>query len=220
MITKICTKCKKEKPLSEFNKQKGGKYGVRGQCKKCFHKYVKSYRDRNKKRNRKKVKAYSQKVVTKICPKCKIEKPLSEFYEDNSRKLGVRCYCKLCIIEIRKIKYQKNPKRYKEYVRNYNLKNRKKLKEKRNKLRNRKRKYIHDYKSQKVCEICGEDDPIVLAFHHINPNDKKYVMDDLIRERTCFETFLKRFDEEVRKCKILCANCHLRIHYKERNNNI
>jgi len=40
MITKICTKCKKEKPLSEFNKQEGGKYGVRGQCKKCFHKYL------------------------------------------------------------------------------------------------------------------------------------------------------------------------------------
>ncbi|GAH19577.1 unnamed protein product [marine sediment metagenome] len=143
--------------------------------KSVLHKYVKSYRDRNKKRNRKKVKACSQKLVTKICPKCKIEKPLSEFYKDNGRKLGVRCYCKLCIIEIRKIKYQKNPERYKEYVRNYNLKNRKKLKEKRNKLRNRKRKYIHDYKSQKVCEICGEDDPIVLAVHHINPNDKKYV---------------------------------------------
>jgi len=32
---KICTKCKVEKPFSEFHKQKGRKDGYRSQCKEC-----------------------------------------------------------------------------------------------------------------------------------------------------------------------------------------
>lgn len=35
VITKICTKCKQEKPLSEFNNQKAGKYGKRATCREC-----------------------------------------------------------------------------------------------------------------------------------------------------------------------------------------
>ena len=35
MQTKTCTKCKVEKPLTEFHKRKNGKYGVNSQCKPC-----------------------------------------------------------------------------------------------------------------------------------------------------------------------------------------
>ncbi len=38
---KVCTKCKQEKELTEFPKQKGRKFGVGSQCKRC----VKAYRD-------------------------------------------------------------------------------------------------------------------------------------------------------------------------------
>jgi len=38
---KVCTKCKQEKELTEFPKQKRGKFGVGSQCKRC----VKAYRD-------------------------------------------------------------------------------------------------------------------------------------------------------------------------------
>jgi len=31
--TKICTKCGEEKPVTEFNKQKGGRFGFSSQCK-------------------------------------------------------------------------------------------------------------------------------------------------------------------------------------------
>ena len=34
--TKVCTKCGETKPLGEYYKQKGGKYGVRGDCKVCL----------------------------------------------------------------------------------------------------------------------------------------------------------------------------------------
>jgi hypothetical protein len=37
MLKKICTICKKKKPISEFHKAKKGKYGVRGECAQCYH---------------------------------------------------------------------------------------------------------------------------------------------------------------------------------------
>lgn len=36
---------------------------------------------------------------TKKCTKCKIEKPLTEFHKDKSRKDGLRYYCKACIAQ-------------------------------------------------------------------------------------------------------------------------
>jgi hypothetical protein len=38
-------------------------------------------------------------IKNKICSKCKIEKPLSEFYANNSRLDGLQSYCKECIKE-------------------------------------------------------------------------------------------------------------------------
>lgn len=40
MNTRVCTKCGKELPLTEFHKDKTSKFGVRPNCKKCFLKYV------------------------------------------------------------------------------------------------------------------------------------------------------------------------------------
>lgn len=40
---KQCTKCKIAKNVSEFYKEKHGKYGVRGECKKCRKQYHKAY---------------------------------------------------------------------------------------------------------------------------------------------------------------------------------
>ena len=43
MQIKRCTKCNKEKPISEFSKEKNGQFGVRGDCKSCNSKRVSSY---------------------------------------------------------------------------------------------------------------------------------------------------------------------------------
>lgn len=70
-MTKTCTKCKKEKELSEFTKEKKGKYGVRSKCKECANKYTREYKKNNRekisegnkkyrKRNHKKVKEYNK----------------------------------------------------------------------------------------------------------------------------------------------------------------
>lgn len=50
----------------------------------------------------------------KLCPKCYIKKPLSEFNKDKNRKLGVRVYCKSCS--------KLNPEKRKQYNKTYQLK--------------------------------------------------------------------------------------------------
>jgi hypothetical protein len=40
MNTKICFKCKEEKPISEFHRNKRNKDGYKGQCKSCCRKYI------------------------------------------------------------------------------------------------------------------------------------------------------------------------------------
>lgn len=43
-MNKLCNKCLTEKDISLFNKHKGGKFGVRGDCMECRKSYTKSYR--------------------------------------------------------------------------------------------------------------------------------------------------------------------------------
>jgi len=47
MNTKICTKCKEEKHLSEFSKDRAKKSGRTSQCKKCKNDYMKLFRKNN-----------------------------------------------------------------------------------------------------------------------------------------------------------------------------
>ena len=50
MKTKTCTKCKKEKKLSEFDSYKrGNRQQVRSYCRKCKKEFLKKYRDSHKK---------------------------------------------------------------------------------------------------------------------------------------------------------------------------
>ena len=66
MQTKTCTKCSEEKPVTEFHKNKLGKYGVTSQCKKCRRECVREYhceyyqRPEVKERKRKYRREYNQ----------------------------------------------------------------------------------------------------------------------------------------------------------------
>jgi hypothetical protein len=46
--TKICPKCKKEKPISEFGKRYDKPVGITAECKKCLYKRHREYENRNK----------------------------------------------------------------------------------------------------------------------------------------------------------------------------
>ena len=70
--------------------------------------------------------------------------------------------------------------------------------------REEKRKYIYNYLLKLGCVDCNESDPIVLEFDHINPNNKKYNISNMMNKS------IKDIDLEIAKCEVVCANCHRR----------
>jgi hypothetical protein len=66
-------------------------------------------------------------------------------------------------------------------------------------------------KTERGCDRCGQSDPIVLQFHHRDPEQKSAAVPML-----CGFSW-KKLAEEVAKCSVLCANCHAIEHYEERH---
>ena len=55
------------------------------------------------------------------------------------------------------------------------------------------------------CLACGNPDPTVIQWHHVDPTEKEsQVIGNGISD--------ERFWDEVLKCVPLCANCHVKIH--------
>ncbi len=66
------------------------------------------------------------------------------------------------------------------------------------------------YKETLGCAHCGEMNPIILQFHHIDPTSVKHYRHSYGRTSALSANggnFAGIF-AEVRKCIILCANCH------------
>lgn len=71
--------------------------------------------------------------------------------------------------------------------------------------------WFEEYKKTLKCNRCGCDDYRVLEFHHVG-KDKEFNIGDA--KRSGYGK--KRVLEEVKKCEVLCANCHRILHYEER----
>lgn len=92
----------------------------------------------------------------------------------------------------------------------YYLKSRKYLKDNphvliaKEKRRKRRRERLNTYKVKKGCSICGyNSNPLALQFDHIYPQTKLKEVSKLIGGD------LKKIFKEIRKCRVLCANCHM-----------
>jgi len=64
------------------------------------------------------------------------------------------------------------------------------------------------------CEICGYDkNYAALCFHHINPNEKELPL----TVRQISNHNIKKLQEEIKKCMLLCHNCHMELHHPSYN---
>lgn len=59
------------------------------------------------------------------------------------------------------------------------------------------------------CVGCGISDPDVLTFHHKNPDDKSFTISHSLH------LSLEKLLCEIKKCELLCMNCHMKKHKKE-----
>lgn len=65
--------------------------------------------------------------------------------------------------------------------------------------------HIQTIKSQQGCKICEEHRAVCLDFHHVEPGEH---ISKLIRDGVSMKTI----EKEIRKCVVLCANCHRLLH--------
>jgi CDGSH-type Zn-finger protein len=72
----------------------------------------------------------------------------------------------------------------------------------------KKRQWFIAYIQKQKCVCCGEDDYRCLSFHHIR--DKYKGVSDMLNSGNG----LKRLQEEIAKCIVLCENCHRAEHYR------
>ena len=72
--------------------------------------------------------------------------------------------------------------------------------------RKSQRNKILEYKATHPCVICGESDPCVLDFHHVDPNGKEFTVAEGMNYT------MERIMKEIEKCDIVCKNCHAKIH--------
>jgi hypothetical protein len=68
-----------------------------------------------------------------------------------------------------------------------------------------KRVLLDRTRRSNACQICGEYEPVVLDFHHLDPATKVY---QIMQKATSVRTLRA----ELMKCAVLCANCHRRLH--------
>jgi hypothetical protein len=105
--TKPCAKCEETKPLSEFGSNKYTASGLSSYCKICMAKQARARRatPEGKKAHyesnlRSAAKTLDQTDGHRVCPKCQVDKPFSEYPKNKYGRHGIATYCLSCSAEI------------------------------------------------------------------------------------------------------------------------
>lgn len=137
--------------------------------------------------------------MEKECTKCEKSKDIEEFGWKNKQKGYRHARCKECSREISNDLYQTSKTRKKSIKQN----------SKDQKIANRE--LVQRYKEFVGCQRCKEHKfkkYYLLDFHHKDPNEKEIEVSKLLARG---RGILKK---EIRKCIVLCANCHREVHYE------
>lgn len=130
----------------------------------------------------------------KICKKCGVTKSFDMFYKRTTSKDGLQSYCKDCRKIIDSESYLQSEKR------------RSQIRENSNKLKTYNKKLLWRYKKLCKCALCSESEPVSLDLHHKNPKEKDFDPSSLVSYST------ETLKAEIRKCVVVCSNCHRKIH--------
>ncbi len=71
--------------------------------------------------------------------------------------------------------------------------------------------WFRKYKSTLYCMDCGISHPAVLQFHHRNRADKGFTIANVVSRATS----IKQITNEIKKCDVLCVNCHAKRHWRD-----
>jgi len=132
----------------------------------------------------------------KICTRCEDSKELDDFSWKSKVKGTKQSKCKVCMRELDKIKYANDTER------------RRRIRETAKLAYIRNRDFVRRVKRLGSCSECVEDRWYCLDFHHCG--DKEFELSDMVHSGYS----IIKIKKEIRKCKLLCANCHREEHYQ------
>jgi len=132
----------------------------------------------------------------KKCIRCEKDKEFSEFNKNKHKKDGFHNYCRKCSNEITSKNYYLNKDKHISQVKKNNIQR-----------KIESRKVVDEFKKN-GCSVCSEKDESCLDFHHLDPKTKKHSVAKLANGTYSVKTVL----EEIKKCIVLCANCHRKYH--------
>ncbi len=71
--------------------------------------------------------------------------------------------------------------------------------------------WFRRYKSTLRCMDCGISHPAVLQFHHRDRAEKSFTISSVVSRATS----VKQITREIKKCDVVCVNCHAKRHWRE-----
>lgn len=131
----------------------------------------------------------------KTCCMCREDLPEDKFKTNKRRKDGLQSQCIEC---------------HKAYRRRHYLANRQTYINKAAAWREEFKRWWNDFKSKLSCSRCDENHPATLDFHHTSDNKEANVA-QLVADGN-----RERLLKEIKKCIVLCSNCHRKEHYNMR----
>lgn len=199
---RFCKKCEKDLPLTieYFTPRKTDKTGFGLYCKECTN-----HEKRQKRFELRKEWDKGGIVIGSEGRRCTICKNIypenDEFFgKHQSNSKGLDTYCKICRRERGRNNYNKNKQDWNKTH---------------NKTKNLKKENIISFKeNSNGCEKCREKRHYLLDFHHLNPNTKLFQISQGTAKGW------NKILEEIKKCVLLCSNCHREFHYLEKIQNI
>ena len=133
--------------------------------------------------------------MDKLCTKCGAVKSLEEFNYKIKAKQKYQAHCKVCTRHYLKTHYANNTSYYKKKARKHTKR-----------YIMQARQAVYEFKLSNPCSTCGEPDPRVLEFNHIQPSEKSHNVSEMVKAGYSKGAIVK----EIYKCEVLCANCHRR----------
>lgn len=131
----------------------------------------------------------------KTCTKCLKNQDVSQFNYKDREKGILHAQCKSCSRANVRSHYERNKGYYTDKAKVRNLAARQEIQGR-----------LITYLSTHACVDCGETDPVVLDFDHLDETDKHASISDMLKNRRAWS----RIELELKKCVVRCANCHRR----------
>ena len=130
----------------------------------------------------------------KRCPRCcpeGVELPASAFGPCRTRYDGLQSLCRACYQQAQREYHARNGDRRRASVRANT-----------ERARDRNRQFIVEYLERTGCADCGNNNPVVLEFHHVGSKTLT------VCRMVGWGFSHARIEEELKHCVVLCANCH------------